>query len=422
MNKPNMFSYHETFPEELPKSIEDALTSFSHMLETPITLFDNNGKIIWEYNTSKKICSMFNLYYSPNSICNKNIVSSSKSASKLGEPYIFVCQGGFIKIAISLIINGDLIGCIMAGPIVMGSIKESLINKILNLNNLSPNAYSKLILFLKDMKTFTPKDVSCLSTLLNNCILSCSSNNNDYLKINKQYKEQSEISKKLQKYKKQNKSLIYPYEMENELIEKVKRGEAKEAQKILKSLLNEISVIESGNFILIKTKIIELCAILSRSILEIVPYTQEVDFDDIALLNDAQNFNELCILTSKLVNNFSISTLDNIYSGDSSVISQAILYIQSNYMNKLSLTDIANILHICPSYLSILFKQEMGVTFTDYINEVRVKKSKELLSDTNLSLLDISIYSGFGDQSYFTKVFKKLEGRTPKQYRKNYKE
>jgi YesN/AraC family two-component response regulator len=60
----------------------------------------------------------------------------------------------------------------------------------------------------------------------------------------------------------------------------------------------------------------------------------------------------------------------------------------------------------------------MGVTFTDYLNNVRIKVSKDLLISTNLSLLDISLYSGFEDQSYFTKVFKKIESCTPKEYRK----
>ena len=67
----------------------------------------------------------------------------------------------------------------------------------------------------------------------------------------------------------------------------------------------------------------------------------------------------------------------------------------------------------------MLFKQEMGITFTDYLNQIRINQSCELLAKTNFSLIDISIMSGFDDQSYFSKVFKKLKGVTPKDYRKS---
>lgn len=411
----------EDFPAELPKSVEEAVIAFSHTTETPVTLFDNRATIKWEYNQKNKICTLFDLYCSPNSICSKSLHSSMKLAAKLGEPYIFVCHAGFVKIAISLIIDSKIVGCFMVGPIVMGSIRESIINNILNLNNVSPKTYAKLILFLKKMKIFSPKDVSSLSTLLKHCIYSSTSQNMNYAKISTKQKEQSEIGKMLQIYKKQNKSMSYPYDMESELILRVKRGENEEAQKILKSLLNKISILESGDLTLIKTRVIELCAVLSRAILEVMPDTQEIDFGSIDTLNEAENFNELCTLTWKIVNNFIRSTFDSIYSGDSSIINQALRYIQANYMNQISLADLSKSLHVCSSYLSTLFKQEMGITFTDYINELRIKKSKELLASTTLSILDISIHTGFGDQSYFTKVFKKLEGKTPSQYRKQLK-
>jgi YesN/AraC family two-component response regulator len=65
----------------------------------------------------------------------------------------------------------------------------------------------------------------------------------------------------------------------------------------------------------------------------------------------------------------------------------------------------------------MLFKQEMGITFTDYLNQVRINKSCELLTNTSLNLIDVSLQAGFDDQSYFSKVFKKLKGITPKSYR-----
>ena len=95
------------------------------------------------------------------------------------------------------------------------------------------------------------------------------------------------------------------------------------------------------------------------------------------------------------------------------------MQINANYMNKITLHSISENLHINSAYLSVLFKKEMGINFTDYLNSLRIKRSKELLVTTNLSLLDISLQTGFEEQSYFTKVFKKLVGCNPNKYRHN---
>ena len=84
---------------------------------------------------------------------------------------------------------------------------------------------------------------------------------------------------------------------------------------------------------------------------------------------------------------------------------------------KISLKDIESNLHVNPSYFSTLFKSEMGITFTDYINSLKVEYACSLLTNSNMSIIDISLSAGFDDQSYFTKVFRKIKGMTPKQYR-----
>jgi YesN/AraC family two-component response regulator len=59
------------------------------------------------------------------------------------------------------------------------------------------------------------------------------------------------------------------------------------------------------------------------------------------------------------------------------------------------------------------------MNFSDYLNKVRIDKSKELLTSTDMSILDIALYTGYEDQSYFTKVFKKYTDTTPHKYRKS---
>jgi YesN/AraC family two-component response regulator len=101
------------------------------------------------------------------------------------------------------------------------------------------------------------------------------------------------------------------------------------------------------------------------------------------------------------------------------VIYKALEFIKNNYMNKISLADVAEVAHISPSYFSKIFKEEMGCNFNTYLNEVRVNMSKRLLLDDSISLVDIAFLTGYEDQSYFSKVFKKMTGISPGKYRES---
>ncbi|MEB8823047.1 helix-turn-helix transcriptional regulator [Bacillus cereus] len=70
-----------------------------------------------------------------------------------------------------------------------------------------------------------------------------------------------------------------------------------------------------------------------------------------------------------------------------------------------------------PMYLSTLFKKEVGMTLSEYIQREKVEEAKKLLTLTNYSLLEVSTFLNFNNQSYFTKIFKKYTEFTPKQYR-----
>ena len=72
-----------------------------------------------------------------------------------------------------------------------------------------------------------------------------------------------------------------------------------------------------------------------------------------------------------------------------------------------------------PSYFSKVFKEEMKENFNSYLNRVRIEMSKKLLSDDTMALIDVSNSVGYEDQSYFSKVFKKLVGVSPGKYRES---
>ena len=97
-------------------------------------------------------------------------------------------------------------------------------------------------------------------------------------------------------------------------------------------------------------------------------------------------------------------------------------YLQEHLAEDISLSVLAEQFHLNPQYISQLFKSEIGVNFLVYLTNIRMEKAKKLLLSTALSIAEGAEQSGYGDYRVFTKVFKKSEGITPSQYRRDFLE
>ena len=93
-------------------------------------------------------------------------------------------------------------------------------------------------------------------------------------------------------------------------------------------------------------------------------------------------------------------------------------YIADHYSEKILLDDIANLIHLSPSECSRLFKKCMNITLFGYIQEYRIERSLDYLENSSCSITEAGLLSGFSDSNYYTKVFTKIKGCTPRQYRK----
>lgn len=101
----------------------------------------------------------------------------------------------------------------------------------------------------------------------------------------------------------------------------------------------------------------------------------------------------------------------------SALVQASLDYIDFHYSEELSLDTLAKMRSVSNSYLSALFKKEVQMTVTDYINSTRIRQSLILLNTTALSIQDIAYQCGFTDSNYFTRIFKKFQGKSPKLYR-----
>jgi len=99
------------------------------------------------------------------------------------------------------------------------------------------------------------------------------------------------------------------------------------------------------------------------------------------------------------------------------LIQQLKEYIEKNYRKKLTLQMIASRFYISPACCSNLLKENLNMTFNDYLSDIRINKAKKLLTETNLSVNKISDEVGYSNPKYFFKIFKVYSGFTPLEYR-----
>ena len=214
----------------------------------------------------------------------------------------------------------------------------------------------------------------------------------------------------------------YSIAKEKELLALVAVGDHERANRHLNELLGQIIYVSGKNMGTVKARVVELGTLLSRAVLDAGAPMQAVFERNKAFLAQIEKVDSvegLTISLAGMLNRLTDSVVLHQSSRHSDLVHKAVQYLNAHFSHSIDLQAVADHLHISPSYFSKVFKEEMGLSFVHYLNQIRVDRSKYLLRDRSVSLVEISGRVGFEDQSYFTKVFKKVAGISPGLYRKN---
>lgn len=106
----------------------------------------------------------------------------------------------------------------------------------------------------------------------------------------------------------------------------------------------------------------------------------------------------------------------------SSAVQEVIKQVHQSYAEDISLKQLSEELHMNVMYLGQLFKKEVGVSLSKYLNDYRIEQAKTLLTQTNLTVAEIGFKVGYQNQAYFYRVFKSVANKSPKEYRNDYLE
>ena len=364
--------------------------------------------------------------------CTESKHKAGKLAAQLGEPYISRCHAGLIEFAAPIVFKDLYLGSISCGPVLMWEWDEIAIQEFLNrTSDLNINREA-LLAASRKIKVLNGRNVQAAAELLFITANHFAKSNIITLQQRRELSEQqSKLAELIFKQKKAEERIRYleervkheeyPMEKENELLNRVRMGDRQGAKKILNELLAVIFLHTSGNIELIKARVLELVVVISRAAVEGGAKLDKLlglNYSFISELASKNKFEDVCFWIVKVLDTF----LDTVYEArsikNSKLLEEAIQYIRENYHEKLSLENVAEKIYISPYYLSHLFKEELGITFLEYLTRIRMEEAKKLLMDRSLTILDISLRIGYDDPGYFSKVFKKNIGVSPSQYRK----
>lgn len=133
---------------------------------------------------------------------------------------------------------------------------------------------------------------------------------------------------------------------------------------------------------------------------------------NVSYIKDIEYYIKLCMLST-------LKKLQNLrMKRESKIIEKAKSFIENNYNTGLSLTVLAEHVHLNPNYFSEIFKVATGQNFIDYLIETRIKKAKKLLEATDLKIYEISELVGYKESISFNRAFKKIVGISPREYKK----
>ena len=405
------------------RKLHELLETFYQCINLPIQVLDETGEVLDSFGAVHAYCKIFIHHLPKGESCAKLHANASKLAISIGETYIFSCHSNLNHIVFPLTNNNVLLGAILAGPFLMNQPDSLLLSDVGEKYSIPTAQLLEMYEEAGTLPVFEPAKVTHISRLL---YYMCSglvtdSRSQFTLNHNKLY-QQSKINESIQMYKAspQINNRAYPYEKEKALITKLKTGDTEESKALLNDLLGYVFFAEGNNLEIVKSRALELASLLSRAAIEggaTSDSVLKVNNQFLMSLQTIDDLDELCYKLQETIDVFTDCMFNYIPSKGNEITKKAIRFISKNFSKNLTLDMVADHVHLNPAYFSTLFKQSTGSSFKEYLNMVRIEESKRLLANTDHSIIDIALATGFEDQSYFSKVFKKYTGLTPKQYR-----
>lgn len=313
-----------------------------------------------------------------------------------GEPYLHLCNGGRVIWAAPVMNNSELVG-----GIVTESVSIDECNKVRWSTKKIREAANSLLKLAVDYN------------LTNAALLELNKNSS---------KRESMRAEAIHELKSKCYDSIRDIYLREEpgLLAAIKQGDRHSAREILNRVLVGIYYLGRERPSLLKSFLLELVVMMSRTAVEAGGEPSELlgaNYSSLVQLSTISDEAELSEwLVSMLERIMDAINQQRVYP-NTVLLSSAIQFMEQNLTGDISRDDAATAACMSPSHFSRLIKEKFGRSFTELLTQMRIDKSKELLRFTSKSIVQVCLECGFNDQSYFTKVFQRYTGYTPREYR-----
>ncbi len=215
----------------------------------------------------------------------------------------------------------------------------------------------------------------------------------------------------------------YPYDDERILLSLIRVGDRAGARGIFNKMLAAM-FLYSPKQVVVRARAIEMMGYLVRAAVEDSPLMEpllERHMKWIEQIVETQDFDDLCNVLREALDDFMNSIFLQGVAPVSPAVGKALDYIAANYSEPIALDDIAAAAGLSTFRIAHLLKEATGKTALQNIHYLRIQEARRLLESSDMSCTDIAYETGFGDQSYFIKQFRKWMGITPAKYRKSFR-
>lgn len=419
------------FTEKEIEHIKSTMAVFTQTTNLSCYLINEKGLEIYQEGNRAHYCKAVTSIAQVEDVCTNAHHHFSRQSKELAEAYIAYCPAGMVHYSVAIQIGDVHKGAIIAGPVHMSEPDDYEMEQFLDRFDIDHPTKNKLKRSYHQVKFVSPTTARYQLQLLNLLVKEIVGDTQTSLKKQKAiYDEQRKINEAVQELKDiESMATVtggsYPIQLEKELSGAIIKGDESSAKAILNEILGFVFFKYMGDNKKIIGKSIELIVVMSRAAIEgganfeaVEKITEDIYTEAII----SQEIETICtwlidVLEALILVVFPINAEKVEHHG---ILRKAIVYMNQNVFNDMTLDDVAKEVSLSPTYFSRFFKNEMQMTYIEYLTKIRIEESKKYLVDSKESISDIAVRLNFTDQSYFSKVFKKYEGMTPGKYRRMY--
>lgn len=413
----------QSMSPDIPQGVRDVADHYAKATGIPCMILDVRSNRLADGQC--RICSLVRKAdWELGERCSQTHLQNAMLAERFGGSYIYFCLYSTLYWVSPVIMNGRMEYAIIAGPVMVLDDTDALEDPSIP----SETVREQVRLALSELPHLPISRVHNLSEVLRMCASWASGYAEHRMVENRQILQmQSRLSEYIQEVKEGNAGDIdqlrcYPIEKEEKLQEAIRWGDRQTAQQVMNELLGMIFFVSGNTMDRVKFRVMELVSLLSRAAVQGgAPEEEilEISYRCQREIGYYSSLEAMSLWLSKILHQFADLVFASKDAEYGPMIAQAIRYIRKHYQDHITLEETASAVALSPNYFSRIFNAKMHISFSSYVNRLRVEQAQRLLLNTQLSLVEISGIVGFEDQSYFSKVFKSVTSLTPGQYRKH---